>query len=309
MTTHAGLDQPLKVLSSYAYYRGTNMDAFLAKIATESMVFGDSGAHSARTLGLHLTLEDYAAWCHRWNHHLTLYANLDVIGGPQATWENQKRLETEHGLTPIPVFHTGDPWEWLERYIDEGYTYIALGKLLGNPIAEVLPWLAKAFQIADGRAVFHGFGLTVWPALKEFPFYSVDSSTWAQPFRFGLVKVFDPGRAQFITFQMRDKAALLEHRDLLRAHGADPMHFASKTTYDRTAWAGLAAIAWRRAEEYLRHRHGPITIPPSPRDPVARDGRPPAPAGLHLYLAETTTTKIIRASVGLHRARQQEAAA
>ncbi|MBC9731154.1 hypothetical protein [Streptomyces sp. TRM68367] len=307
--TFSGLDQPYKPLCSYAYFHDRNMDRFMSEVPVQTMLFGDSGAHSARTLGLHLTLEDYAAWCHRWDHHLTLYANLDVIGAPQATWDNQKRLETEHGLTPIPVFHTGDPWEWLERYIDDGYTYIALGKLLGNPIPEVLPWLAKAFKIADGRAVFHGFGMTVWRALREFPFYSVDSSTWTSSFRFGVVKLFDPARGRFVKFTMRDKAQLLEHRDLLRAHHADPMHFATRATYSRTAATVLAAIAWRRAEEYLRDRHGPQTIPPSPRDPVARNGRPPAPAGLHLYLAEPTTTNTVRAAVGVHQARQRETAA
>ncbi|MER7835348.1 hypothetical protein ABTY98_05405 [Streptomyces sp. NPDC096040] len=298
-TTAAGHGQPFKVLCSYAYFRGHNFGPLLESVHQgPAMVFGDSGAHSARTLGISLTLDGYATWCHRWDQHLTLYANLDVIGAPEATWRNQQALETQHGLTPIPVFHTGEPWSYLERYIDEGYTYIALGKLLGNPLDDLLPWLDKAFRIAGDRAVFHGFGMTVWDVVRRLPFYSVDSSTWTQPYRFGIVKLFDHHRGQWVSFLMRDKQKVLQHRDLLRAHHTDPRVYASHGTYDRTEATVTAAVAWRRAEAYLRARHGPIRLPPSPRNPITRHGGTATP-GLHLYLAESTTTNIYRASNGV----------
>ncbi|MFJ7090386.1 hypothetical protein ACIQWL_08975 [Streptomyces mirabilis] len=300
MTATASIPgQPFKVLCSYAYFRGHNFGPLLESVHQgPAMVFGDSGAHSARTLGISLTLDGYAAWCHRWDQHLTLYANLDVIGAPEATWRNQRALEEQHGLTPIPVFHTGEPWSYLERYIDGGYTYIALGKLLGNPLDELLPWLDKAFSIAGDRAVFHGFGMTVWDVVRRLPFYSVDSSTWTQPYRFGIVKLFDHHRGQWVNFLMRDKQKVLQHRDLLRAHHTDPLIYASHGTYDRTEATVTAAVAWRRAEAFLRARHGPIAMPPSERNPITRHGGTATP-GLHLYLAESTTTNIYRASKGV----------
>ncbi|MEW2066669.1 hypothetical protein [Streptomyces sp. NPDC007346] len=306
MSVHlGGRGEPFKALCSYAFWRPTNMRDFVGKLATpDTMIFGDSGAHTARTMGLHLTLEEYAAWCQKWDRQLTLYANLDVIGGPEATWRNQKELE-DHGLEPIPVFHTGDPWEWLERYLDEGYTYIALGKLLGNPVKDVLPWVAKAFRLAGDRAVFHGFGMTVWRALREFPFYSVDSSTWTSGYRFGVVKLFDTTTGTWTDIKMRDRAALLKHRDLVRAHHISPLSLASRATYNRTDATVLAAVAWRRAEEYIRARHGPITIPPGRHNPVTRGGPRTATPGLHLYLAEATTTNLYRAAAGIQAARQE----
>jgi len=297
--------QPLKVLCSYAYFRTPKFGEFLDEMhAGPVMIFGDSGAHSARTLGITLTLDGYAQWAHQWDQRLALYANLDVIGAPEATWTNQRALEDQHGLTPIPVFHTGEPWSYLERYIDEGYTYIALGKLLGNPLSELLPWLDTAFRIANGRAVFHGFGMTTWDVIRRLPFYSVDSSTWSQPYRFGSVMLFDDHRGQWVRFPLRDRQAVLRHRDLIRAHHADPRAFASHATYDRTAATVTAAIAWRRAERYLRARHGPVDLPPSPRNPITRHGGQAAP-GLHLYLAESCTTNLYRAARGV-RALQQE---
>ncbi|MDT0377246.1 hypothetical protein RM572_00450 [Streptomyces sp. DSM 42041] len=299
--------QPFKVLCSYAYFGTRKFGVMLDRFPTgRGMVFGDSGAHSARTLGLHLTLEDYAAWCHEYDDRLTLYSNLDVIGAPEATWNNQQALEQHHGLQPLPVFHTSAPWHYLERYLDHGYTYIALGKLLGNPLSALLPWLAKAFKIADGRAVFHGFGMTVWQVLREFPFYSVDSSTWSASFRFGRLALFQD-EGTWTGFRFRDRAALLQHRDLIRAHHTDPMAFASRASYSKADAVVLAAVAWRRAEEYLRARHGPITIPPGPHNPLQRGSRNTAPPGLHLYLAEGTTTNLVRASKGLHAIREKEA--
>ncbi|TCO47319.1 hypothetical protein [Actinocrispum wychmicini] len=291
--------EPFKMLCSYAYFRVKRMDEFLGSLpgGEASMLFGDSGAHSARTLGIHLTLEDYAAWCRRWDDQLTVYSNLDVIGAPEATYRNQKRLEAM-GLQPLPVFHTGEPWYWLERYLDEGYTYIALGKLLGNPVKVVTPWLVKAFRLAEGRAVFHGFGMTVWELLKTFPFYSVDSSTWGRGFRWGTIRLFDRGR--WVLVRLRDRAAVLRHRDLIRKHGYDPVILAHHDTYDRAAMGGLCAVAYHRAEAWLRARHHPVGVPSGVHNPFRCD---PAgvPAGLHLYLADATTHWLLRAATGVHR--------
>lgn len=292
------MTEPFKMLCSYAYFRPTDMEAFVGRMSDQRgvMIFGDSGAHSARTLGLHLTLDDYAKWCERWDKLLTVYSNLDVIGAPEATYRNQKDLE-RRGLMPIPVFHTGEPWEWLERYLDEGYTYIALGALLGNPAKIVLPWLAKAFRIAGDRAVFHGFGMTVWAALRDFPFYSVDSSSWGSGFRFGSIRLFDNGR--WTILKMRDRSAVLRNRELIRAHGADPVALTSKATYSRAVPAGLAAVAYRRAELYLRKRHGPISVPDSPKNPLLRHVEG-GTEGLHLYLANTSPTNLRRGAEGLN---------
>ncbi|MDN3056866.1 hypothetical protein PH213_20390 [Streptomyces sp. SRF1] len=299
--------QPFKALCSYAYFRTPAFATLLEELhASPAQVFGDSGAHSARTLGITLTIQDYAQWCHQYDDRLTLYANLDVIGAPEATWRNQKELEAR-GLEPIPVFHTGEPWTYLKRYLDEGYTYIALGKLLGNPVPDVLAWLDKVFKIANGRAVFHGFGLTVDRALREFPFYSVDSSTWGSGFRFGLVKLFDDRTGRWVKLMQRDRAALLQYRDLIRAHHADPLAFASKATQDNDSVAAAAAIAFRRYEAYIRARHGPVTIPPGPHNPVTRNGAPALP-GLHLYLAEGSAINLRRAATGI-RTRLEEAPA
>lgn len=280
----------MNTLWSYAYARKTNIGQAVDKWGVPQVrFFADSGAHSARTLGIHIGVDDYAAWLHKWHGHFTIYANLDVIFGPEATYRNQKALEA-HGLEPTPVFHTGEPWSALERYLEEGYTYIALGKLLGNSWKNLEPWLAKAFRIAGDQAVFHGFGLTAWPAIKRFPFYSVDSSSWTSPYRFGTLRLFDRGR--WVTVKMRDRDDVIAHRRILADYNA-PIAALSRSGFNRNTVGRLSAMAYMRAGEWVAERHGPITLPPGKgypaSTPLHRTAVRATEAGrFHLYLAETT---------------------
>jgi len=278
---------PMNLLWSYAYARNTKLDATIASWPVERVrFFADSGAHSARTLGIHLDVESYGTWLHQWHKHFTVYANLDVIYGPTATWNNQRALE-DMGLSPMPVFHTGEPWSALERYLDGGYTYIALGKLLGNPWKSLRPWLAQAFRMAEGKAVFHGFGLTTWAALREFPFYSVDSTSWTSPYRWGTLTLFDSGR--WVTVKLRDRSDVMQHRRVLESYGAD-LKLLTHEGRSRKRIAALSAEAYVRAGEWVRKQHGPLALPPgkgyptgplSPRVERAQDSE-----GFTLYLAE-----------------------
>lgn len=291
----------MNLLWSYVYARKFEMDKFLGELPVPRLrFFADSGAHSARTLGIDLQIADYVAWVHKWQPWFTIYANLDVIGAPEATWRNQQYME-DQGLHPMPVFHTGEPFSVLERYLDAGYTYIALGKLLGNATKDLRPWLAKAFRIAHGRAVFHGFGLTVWPLLTEFPFYSVDSSTWVSGVRYGYLRLFH--RGQWAKLWLRSRRDILANRAVLDAYRL-PYSALSRSGYDRKIVSAACAVAVYRANAWLRDRHGPIELPPG-------KGYPPHPThppkivgagrgGLNTYLAESARTGHRRHADGLH---------
>lgn len=178
----------LKILLSYWYYRQTDLERVFEKYFEEPWpdVWADSGAFSAMTKGVTITCEEYAAWIKRWAHLFTHYSNLDVITNAEATWENQQTLEGM-GLQPVPTFHVLEEWEWLEHYLDR-YNYIALG-VAGQQqrTQSVMKWLIRCFEMAGDRAVYHGFALTSWHIMKSFPWYSVDSSSWGQGFRYGVV--------------------------------------------------------------------------------------------------------------------------
>ena len=110
-----------------------------------------------------------------------LYANIDVIGHPELTYQNQIRLE-KRGLNPIPVVHFGTDTEWLQKYIDKGYQLIGLGGLVGSagtPYAR--RWIHECFSLVcndDGKPTrdLHGFGLANHKLLIDYPWWSVDSA-------------------------------------------------------------------------------------------------------------------------------------
>jgi len=264
----------ISFLVSFHYYRKTDLGAWMAAMGgTERIrLFGDSGAYSAKHQGASIDVQEYGAWLLRWQPLLEAYANLDVIGVPEESDRHQAYLE-DMGLTPLPVFHGGEPWEYLHAYLAR-YPYIALGGAVGAPRGTVERWLVKCFteaSTAGTAAVYHGLGMTRWEMMRDFPFYSVDSSSWGSAYRYGIVRLFDDGR--WVKVTLGDRQAVLRHYDLIRAHGGDPMVLADLALYHRRFAARLSAEAWMRANEWLRKRNGPISLPG-------------AGAGLHIYLAD-----------------------
>lgn len=286
---------PFRCLISYHYFRGEDMDALLGKHFGEHRpeVFADSGAFSAMTQGAPIDVREYGRWLVANRQHFRVYANLDVIGQDEAsaagTWENQRILEDEFGLAPVPVFHTNEPWSVLEDYMDRGYRYIALGGLVGKSRSGIMPWLVRCFQMAQGRAVFHGFGLTSWTPLAALPWYSLDSSSWGSGYRYGFLRLFDPrqGRIQQIT--LSDRAMVYRHAALIRSYGFSPADVLNPGTNHRELLCHISSLGWRAVETYLRQRHGPITIP----------GDDDAGAGAMLYCADGSIQNLVDGAAGL----------
>lgn len=272
----------LKILLSFHYYEGTDLHALIAKKFAPHIpeIFIDSGGFSAMTQGASIDLDKYAAYIKRYRDVITTYANLDVIGDAAATLANQKRLE-DHGLQPLPVFHTGEPWEYLERYV-EAYPYVALGGMVPHMRRwkRLMPWLVKAFKIAKGRAVFHGFGATAWGVIRSLPWFSVDSSSWSSSFRFGVVPLFDVRRGEFQQVQLGDATGCARNASLIRAHGFEPVDFSDRSRNSRSTISAISALAYIRAEEWLRKRHGEIRIPET------------ADGGVRIYLANTAQAAV-----------------
>jgi len=157
-------------------------------------LFLDSGAYSAYSQGISINLDDYIAFIKKNISSLNVYANLDVIGDPVKTWQNQRLMERA-GLNPLPTFHYGANERWLRKYLDKGYDYIALGGMVPISNSHLVPWLDEIFEkyICDDKGMpkfkVHGFGLTSLVLMLRYPWYSVDSTTWIMAGRMGGVYV------------------------------------------------------------------------------------------------------------------------
>jgi len=106
----------------------------------KTKLFIDSGAFSAWSLGKHIKLDDYIDFCKRTD--ADYYAVYDSIGDPKKTLENQKYMESK-GINPIPCFHFGEDWKYLEHYC-KNYDYIAIGGMVGNR-GLIKTWLEVLF--------------------------------------------------------------------------------------------------------------------------------------------------------------------
>jgi hypothetical protein len=280
------------MLLSYHYFRDIDLEKLLRENFTEPYpeLFADSGAFSAMTQGAVITVDEYAEWLKRWSHLFSTYANLDVIRNPEVTWANQQRLE-DQGFAPLPVFHVATPWEWLEHYL-ERYQYIALG-VAGSRSSKYMGWVVRCFQMArqEGappRAVYHGFGITAWTPLRNFPWYSADSSSWMAGFRYGSMKVFNSMAGEWVSMHASDRKAWKKHAGLVRDLGFNPTDF-----YDgnptRATRSAIALRSYLEAERWLQEFHGPVEIPGGGVE-----------TGLKLYLADFPrvtegTSDIVRA--------------
>ncbi len=280
-------------LMSFHYFRKQNMEKVMRESFGEPPyppLFADSGAYSAWSLGQPIKVEEYADWLDQWGHLFNVVSNLDVKGDVAAGLRNQAYLE-RRGHRVCPVFHGGEPWSVLEDFCQH-YPYILLGGLAGASVTNgdkrVLAWLTRCFQIAGKRSVFHGFGMTNWQNLKLFPWYSVDSSSWGQGFRFGAVPLFLPDRGAWTKLSIGDHQGVHQHAALIRRYGVDPERISDRKLYHHHYAAMLAGASYGAAELWLRKRHGEQHCP-DPRFPV----------GLNLYLADSTIPHFHYAQKGI----------
>jgi hypothetical protein len=106
----------------------------------------------------------------------------DVKKSAKASYENHQWLKGE-GLKPVPVFHLGEEWSWLERLVNDGEPYIGISPMKDLKLKEQRTWLDRVFSMltsSDGRPFVktHGFAATHPQLITRYPWYSVDSTTW-----------------------------------------------------------------------------------------------------------------------------------
>jgi hypothetical protein len=137
-------------------------------------------------------MDQYAEFVKKHKAAIDLYANCDAIGNPEISWRNQRYLEREHGLDPVPVVHQGTDLSWLAKYIDRGrHEVIGLGWLTQGQGDSFFRWLDSAFKFVCRAPSYHpvvklhGFGVTGFTAMLRYPWWSVDSATWTKVGAFG----------------------------------------------------------------------------------------------------------------------------
>lgn len=125
-------------------------------------------------------LESYQVFLNDNMRRLSFYVTLDLIYNPKGSWEVYKEMRL-CGYNPVPVIHPGEELKWLHKYMDET-DYIGIGGL-GQEVhkSTYLPWGESVFKTlsdSKGRPRYktHGFAMTSFDLLKQFPWSTVDST-------------------------------------------------------------------------------------------------------------------------------------
>jgi hypothetical protein len=218
-------------LASYFYVKDN--PSFLTDEERLPHLFLDSGAYSAHNSGAKVDLTKYCDFIKEHEKNLDVYGNLDVIGSAEDTFKNQELMEKE-GLHPLPTFHFGEDFKWLDTYLDAGYKYIALGGLVGKRHKHRLAFCKKAFERIPHSVQVHGYGMTSPRVIDLFPWYSVDSINWMMGRIQGALYYYDRGSI-----------------GKLRTNKIVGLKEANTTHMTTERWN---IMQWRKYQEHLSHR-------------------------------------------------------
>jgi len=179
-----------------------------------------------------ISVERYAEFLERYGKYTEAYINLDKI--VPSDREAAAKISRQHylylrnrGLRPIPVYHQGEDIKWLHQMLDDGADYIALAgaSTLMSPAKEAawydMIWNSLVNMGGMPYLKVHALGDTKPNSLKTYPWYSVDSSTWAkQPGRGALLYIHHEGRRAAITMR-NDGLHRKGYRDIANIEGEE----------------------------------------------------------------------------------------
>jgi hypothetical protein len=187
------------------YYQKKMEEAMNIAVKNKMGVMLDSSAHSFHKLvsaGLRKTsgkwsvrdmeklrdetVKGYSKYCKKHGKEWDWYVTFDYIKDCATIRQMQHQLESL-GTKPVPVYHGDQPIDWLKKYIDDGHKLICIGSIRRNN-KYTRQYFDRVFNLADKHNVLlHGLAVTSLTGMFCFPWYSVDSATWAKVAAFGCI--------------------------------------------------------------------------------------------------------------------------
>lgn len=163
-------------------------------------------------------VDGYAKFLIERGKGVDFYANVDVIFRPDLSWKWLKYLEGEYGLSPVPVIHYGTPLKWVAKHLDAGYEFLGIGGL-GQEVSadQYFGWADSVYAMLcpglGGLPIVrtHGFAMTSYRLMVRYPWWSVDSVSWAKAAGFGSIFVPHKRGGRF-TFEVEPYVVAFSHR-------------------------------------------------------------------------------------------------
>lgn len=135
----------------------------------------------------------YVKFCQKHHHKWGFFFTMDFRIHQPTIYRMQKRF-AKYGLKPTPVFHGDDSVDWLDRYRDLGVDLIGIANNYNARSRankkHFRHYLDKTFNHADKIGMrLHGLACTALSVMVQYPWDSIDSSTWSRNAIMGIIQI------------------------------------------------------------------------------------------------------------------------
>lgn len=157
--------------------------------------------------------DKYLEFLNEWGEDLFCFVGVDSVPDPtnvdptfaDKTWENYlymwERLKPSIRHKLIPVFHYGEEWKHLERFLEHVHPdgsqldYIGLAISLEGTRKVRIDWGQQAMKIiansSNPNVKTHAFGVGVKSVLEYINVYSTDATSWVKRAAYGMISIND----------------------------------------------------------------------------------------------------------------------
>lgn len=135
--------------------------------------------------------------CDRNNVKFDSYITTDFVQSCPDIYARTAHLQ-ELGCRPIPVYHGDASLDWVRKYIDEGHKLLCVGtsRVGKRGRDNIRRYYSTIFELTEKAGVAcHGLAIT-GDLMFEFPWYSVDSTSWMKAAAYGHIVRLDPDLKQ-----------------------------------------------------------------------------------------------------------------
>jgi hypothetical protein len=196
-----------KITNAKKYHQLVFVDSGAHTFFSEDETLGNAGVHQKKTKMLETPQEyfnKYVVWLKQNYQHYDYFAELDIgdIVGQKLVNEWREVLKKENLYSKcVTVYHPGCMnWkDYIDMLEDSTSKYVALEGDRNNRAR--LPYLKLIKECYTRGIKVHGFAMTKDSVMSNYPFYSVDSTSWLQTSMYGFVPYFDKNKIKSVAYK------------------------------------------------------------------------------------------------------------
>ena len=132
------------------------------------------------------TIGQYARFVKKQGKNWDFSVTFDYVKDCPTIYKMTEQLKSL-GVNTVPVYHGDQPIDWLRRYCEEGHKLVCIGSIRRNN-KYMRQYFDRCFNMAAKyNVLLHGLAVTSLTGMFSFPWYSVDSATWAKVAAYGCI--------------------------------------------------------------------------------------------------------------------------